>query len=75
VILIGWTLLTTNGHPLVAPRLNRRRALFVLSGTPYSLTTSGKLTAFTLMSFDGLQKTRFFRPTLAEWFPKQRETG
>jgi hypothetical protein len=29
--LIGWTLLTTNGHPLVAPRLNRRRALFVLS--------------------------------------------
>jgi hypothetical protein len=29
--LIGWTLLTTNGHPLVAPRLNRRRALFVLN--------------------------------------------
>jgi hypothetical protein len=29
--LIGWTLLTTNGHPLVAPRLNRRRALFVLA--------------------------------------------
>lgn len=29
--MIGWTLLTTNGHPLVAPRLNRRRALFVLN--------------------------------------------
>jgi hypothetical protein len=29
--LIGWTLLTTNGHPMVAPRLNRRRALFVLN--------------------------------------------
>ena len=29
--MIGWTILTTNGHPLVAPKLNRRRALFVLS--------------------------------------------
>jgi hypothetical protein len=31
VILIGWTILTTNGHPLVAPKLDRRRALFVLN--------------------------------------------
>lgn len=29
--MTGWTILTTNGHPLVAPKLNRRRALFVLS--------------------------------------------
>jgi hypothetical protein len=29
--LIGLTLLTTNGQPLVAPKLNRRRALLVLS--------------------------------------------
>ena len=29
--MIGWTILTTNGHPLVAPKLNRRRALFVLT--------------------------------------------
>jgi hypothetical protein len=29
--LIGLTTLTTNGHPLVAPKLNRRRALFVLA--------------------------------------------
>ena len=29
--LIGLTILTTNGHPLVAPKLNRRRALLVLS--------------------------------------------
>jgi hypothetical protein len=28
--LIGLTTLTTNGRPLVAPKLNRRRALFVL---------------------------------------------
>jgi hypothetical protein len=28
--LIGLTNLTTNGHPLVEPKLNRRRALFVL---------------------------------------------
>src|SRR5271169_3884033 len=31
VILIGLTILTTNGRPLVAPKLNRRRALLVLS--------------------------------------------
>ena len=31
VTLIGLTSLTTNGRPLVAPKLNRRRALFVLS--------------------------------------------
>jgi hypothetical protein len=31
VNLIGLTILTTNGHPLVAPKLNRRRALLVLS--------------------------------------------
>ena len=29
--LIGLTILTTNGRPLVAPKLNRRRALFVLT--------------------------------------------
>ena len=29
--MIGLTLLTTNGRPLVAPKLNRRRALLVLS--------------------------------------------
>jgi len=29
--LIGLTCLTTNGRPLVAPKLNRRRAVFVLS--------------------------------------------
>jgi hypothetical protein len=29
--LIGLTSLTTNGHPLMAPKLNRRRAVFVLS--------------------------------------------
>jgi len=29
--LIGLTCLTTNGRPLVAPKLNRQRALFVLS--------------------------------------------
>src|ERR1035437_10701729 len=29
--LIGLTCLTTNGRPLVAPQLNRRRAVFVLS--------------------------------------------
>jgi hypothetical protein len=29
--LIGLTTLTTNGRPLVAPKLNRRRAVFVLS--------------------------------------------
>ena len=29
--MIGLTNLTTNGHPLVAPKLNRRRAAFVLS--------------------------------------------
>ena len=29
--LIGLTLLTTNGRPLVPPKLNRRRALLVLS--------------------------------------------
>jgi len=29
--LIGWTSLTTNGRPLVPPKLNRRRALFVLA--------------------------------------------
>src|SRR6202040_787754 len=29
--LIGLTLLTTSGKPLVAPKLNRRRAVFVLS--------------------------------------------
>jgi len=29
--LIGLTWLTTNGRPLVAPKLNRRRAVFVLS--------------------------------------------
>jgi hypothetical protein len=29
--LIGLTTLTTNGRPLVAPKLNRRRALFVLA--------------------------------------------
>jgi hypothetical protein len=29
--LIGLTILTTNGHPVVAPKLNRRRAAFVLS--------------------------------------------
>jgi hypothetical protein len=29
--LIGLTTLTTNGRPLVAPKLNRRRALIVLS--------------------------------------------
>ena len=29
--LIGLTSLTTNGRPLVAPKLNRRRAVFVLS--------------------------------------------
>jgi hypothetical protein len=29
--LIGLTTLTTNGHPLVAPKLNRRRALYVLA--------------------------------------------
>jgi hypothetical protein len=28
--LIGWTNLTTNGLPLLEPKLNRRRALFVL---------------------------------------------
>ena len=28
--MIGLTSLTTNGRPLVAPKLNRRRALFVL---------------------------------------------
>jgi hypothetical protein len=28
--VIGLTNLTTNGHPLVAPKLNRRRAVFVL---------------------------------------------
>jgi hypothetical protein len=28
--LIGWSTLTTNGRPFVAPKLNRRRALFVL---------------------------------------------
>src|SRR5258706_9886317 len=31
VTLIGLTTLTTNGRPLVAPELNRRRALVVLS--------------------------------------------
>jgi len=31
VTLIGLTCLTTNGRPLVAPKLNRRRAVFVLS--------------------------------------------
>jgi hypothetical protein len=30
VTLIGWSTLTTNGRPLVPPKLNRRRALFVL---------------------------------------------
>ena len=29
--MIGLTCLTTNGRPLVAPKLNRRRAVFVLS--------------------------------------------
>ena len=29
--LIGLTILTTNGRPLAAPKLNRRRALLVLS--------------------------------------------
>ena len=29
--MIGLTLLTTNGRPLVPPKLNRRRALLVLS--------------------------------------------
>jgi hypothetical protein len=29
--LIGLTCLTTNGRPLIAPKLNRRRAVFVLS--------------------------------------------
>ena len=29
--MIGWTCLTTNGRPLIAPKLNRRRAVFVLS--------------------------------------------
>ena len=29
--MIGLTILTTNGHPVVAPKLNRRRAVFVLS--------------------------------------------
>src|ERR1700737_4337245 len=29
--LIGLTCLTNNGRPLVAPKLNRRRAVFVLS--------------------------------------------
>jgi hypothetical protein len=29
--LIGLTCLTTNGRPLLAPKLNRRRAVFVLS--------------------------------------------
>jgi hypothetical protein len=28
--LIGWTNLTTNGLPLLEPKLNRRRALFVI---------------------------------------------
>ena len=28
--MIGLTTLTTNGRPLVAPKLNRRRAVFVL---------------------------------------------
>ena len=31
VTLIGLTILTTNGRPIVAPKLNRRRALLVLS--------------------------------------------
>jgi hypothetical protein len=31
VTLIGLTILTTNGRPLVAPKLNRRRALLVLT--------------------------------------------
>ncbi len=31
VTLIGLTSLTTSGRPLVAPKLNRRRALFVLA--------------------------------------------
>src|ERR1700676_4432317 len=30
-ILIGLTCLTNNGRPMVAPKLNRRRAVFVLS--------------------------------------------
>ncbi len=29
--MIGWTTLTTKGRPLVPPKLNRRRALFVLA--------------------------------------------
>ncbi len=29
--MIGWTTLTANGRPLVPPKLNRRRALFVLA--------------------------------------------
>ena len=29
--MIGLTTLTNNGRPLVAPKLNRRRALFVLA--------------------------------------------
>ena len=29
--MIGLTCLTTNGRPLMAPKLNRRRAVFVLS--------------------------------------------
>src|SRR5437899_12860265 len=31
VTLVGWSTLTTNGRHLVPPKLNRRRALFVLA--------------------------------------------
>jgi hypothetical protein len=36
--LIGLTILTTNGHSVVAPKLNRRRAVFVLSKIDEILT-------------------------------------
>jgi hypothetical protein len=36
--LIGLTCLTTNGEPLIAPKLNRRRAMFVLSKIDEILT-------------------------------------
>jgi len=36
--LIGLTTLTTNGRPLVAPKLNRRRAIFVLAKIDEILT-------------------------------------
>ena len=36
--MIGLTCLTTNGRELVAPKLNRRRAVFVLSKIDEILT-------------------------------------